>query len=116
MLSRHSRRSSLTGPAPLIPKGWAALARPGRVWYSVRMTTITKVHVLTIEHRHGVNVYVHASAYGAGVALLDFIDEWWNTEFDEDVEKPDDPDALVAAYFEGVESESYSITEEYLRP
>lgn len=66
------------------------------------------VHVLTIEHRHGLNVSAHSTKDLAYAALLRYVEEWWEQELSD--EMPSDRDAAIDAYFENVE-ETWEIHE-----
>lgn len=69
------------------------------------------VHVVTIEHRHGLDTSVHATHDGACKRLYD----WVNYEWDEEMRdaqggvlaRPKDPEEMVEMYFEYVDSETY---------
>lgn len=64
------------------------------------------VWVLSISHRHGSGVSVHATASGANAALYDWVCEYWPQESaTRGVTMPEKPEDAVARYFELVEDE-----------
>jgi hypothetical protein len=79
------------------------------------------VWVLSIDHRHGTNVYVHETEPGAKDSLVDYVRENWEDEvgrgFSElDAEPPADDQEAIDAYFDEVADESYILTNEVLLP
>ena len=69
-------------------------------------------HILVIDtDDYGTSVYVYASRAAAEARLLAWVDEWWDHEGIEG-DKPEDPEARIAAYFEQVDDETYSLHEE----
>lgn len=70
-----------------------------------------KIAVLTIEHRHGTDTTIHGSREEAEAAIVDFVDQWWDTEVPKEVKKPSDPAKRSEAYFEHVEGEFADITD-----
>jgi hypothetical protein len=71
------------------------------------------VWILTIEHKHGTDVYAHKTEAGAKGALLDYVQEWWSIEVgDEPI--PENPDAAIERYFEEACNEFYSIQDSIL--
>ena len=73
---------------------------------------IRDVVVVVYEHRHGMDVSAHASHGQAHAAVADIARSWWKERADRAA--PEDCSALsdeevVNAYFDGHESEYYSI-------
>lgn len=72
------------------------------------------LHVLTIEHRHGANVHVHATEAGANATLHKYVCNWWQ---DAVVRQgvgvmPSDPQEAIDVYFDAMQhSEYYTLTE-----
>lgn len=71
------------------------------------------VYVLTISHRHGVNVTVHKTAEGARAKLLEYVREEWAGEMEGEV-IPTDSDEAIDAYFDNGHEE-YDCTESTLQ-
>lgn len=78
---------------------------------------LQSVWLLQIDHRHGINTYVCASNEIALGLLDEYVEEWWDSEIGDSVEKPALRDHRIEAYFdrmeetEGEESYSLEITE-----
>lgn len=69
-----------------------------------------KVWVLWIDHRHGINIGVHATEAGALDGLAGFVDFWWHAELGVDADKPPTIDeAAIIHYFGHVADETWSI-------
>ena len=68
----------------------------------------SKVYVVSIEHRHGVTVFVHTTIEGAEKALHEWVVENW-TSADA---IPDDRQEAVDRYFDHLSGESYWMSEE----
>lgn len=68
------------------------------------------IHVATIDHRHGVNMYAAADRHALLADLAAYCVEWWTERADESVTDHAglSPQAILEAYFDGHESESYS--------
>ncbi len=77
--------------------------------------------VAIIEHKHGHNVYVHTSEFGAIRAVADYCREWYESEVGIspaeyiEVDEPTDQQ-VIDTYFECVETESYFIELADLQP
>lgn len=63
------------------------------------------VHTLTIDHRHGTNTNVFATAQRA---LDEWVELYWHTEVPQTTERPMDPEAALEVYFETA-GESYTL-------
>ena len=61
-----------------------------------------KVHVLTISHRYGTNLYACANAKLVHKELVKFVEEWWD-ELNYEEDKPTDEDEMIDIYFENHE-------------
>jgi hypothetical protein len=72
--------------------------------------TTQVVQVLTIQHKHGTDMWVCATPELALAYLDGFVREWWESELDD--EMPESEDERIKDYFEGVDEESYSICAE----
>lgn len=68
-----------------------------------------KVHVLVINHRHGINISAHDTARGAEEEVGRYVADEWDDEIKEPY--PKDSSTAIKAYFEKVESESAEIEE-----
>jgi hypothetical protein len=66
------------------------------------------VWLLTIMHPNGTEFYVCDSEDLARDQLFDFVDEYWDDEFDN--EMPEDRDDAIYDYFFENEEESYILT------
>lgn len=64
------------------------------------------VYVVTVQHKHGENVYVCSSQEKAELALDKYVQEWWGYEMDG--VKPKDREQRIAAYFSHVANEDYT--------
>lgn len=76
---------------------------------------MSTVWVLTVDHRHGRDTWVHATEEGAFGHLADYVSDWW-TELvgrNDRVELPDEAPAdtreAINTYFETVGDEYYDI-------
>jgi hypothetical protein len=67
-----------------------------------------KVHVVSIEHRHGTNITVHVTSQGALDQRDQYADENWDSEFP-DEDKP--AENIGDAYFDKIEDEFCNIEE-----
>lgn len=56
------------------------------------------IWILTIEHRHGTNVYAHQTKAGAEESLMEYVDEWWDSEMD-GAKIPENRDEAIDGYF-----------------
>lgn len=75
-----------------------------------------QIHVLSITHKHGVNVTVHKTADGAAAKLAEYVREEWAAEID-DVPALHNDDLAITFYFERLQDrEWYDITELELQP
>lgn len=71
-----------------------------------------RVTILTIDHRHGSNVYVCRNEDVAEQELLTFVKEWWD-EIPGMEDMPSDPWEAINAYFEAhADDEWYSMDSE----
>lgn len=80
--------------------------------HKVRLPT-PAVHVASIEHRHGTNMYAAADRAALDAEIAAFCIEYWAERGDTSIVAHDglsDAD-IIAAYFEGHDSESLSISE-----
>lgn len=64
---------------------------------------------LTINHEYGPDTTVHATLDGAEAHLLGFVKSWWADEIGEATPIPADRHEAIAAYFDQVSYESYSL-------
>jgi hypothetical protein len=71
--------------------------------------TATKVWVLAIEHRHGMNIGVYTDRAALDNGLLAYVIREWHDECEE--EPPEDNEEMITRYFELVDDESYCASE-----
>jgi hypothetical protein len=71
--------------------------------------TNEKVWVLTINHKHGTDIWVRRAQESAWQILVDYVTEWWPGEKG-DEEMPEEPGDRVGLYFEDVD-EAYELEE-----
>ncbi len=84
---------------------------PGTVW------------VLTVDHRHGQDMWVHETEAGAKGSLAGYVREWWSeltgrwdAREDLPAEAPDDDDEAIATYFENVDDEWSTLNQAAVLP
>ena len=76
----------------------------------------TRIWVLSIEHRHGIDHSAHRTEEGARVALLSYVDEWWHELAERDFgPPPTDPQERIARYFEDSNDEFYTLADTELQ-
>lgn len=68
------------------------------------------IHVATIDHRHGVNMYAAADLEALLSELAAYCVEWWAERADQSITEHAglSDAAILEAYFDGHERESYS--------
>lgn len=72
------------------------------------------VWLLTIDHRHGTDTFVHKTEDGAKATLVCYVEDWWSEQCG-DLEIPDD-DVAITAYFDAAGDEYYSLEERTVMP
>lgn len=70
----------------------------------------TKVWVLTISHKHGIDTEVYDTEEAARDGLLDYVKQWWD-EYDHDDEMPADRDQAISRYFDDRDDEWVDLVE-----
>jgi hypothetical protein len=65
------------------------------------------IYVLTIEHKHGHDLWCHHSEQGARASLADYVRDNWDTEVGASVTKPVDIDTMIQQYFEATGGEEW---------
>lgn len=73
------------------------------------MATPDRVYVLLIKHKHGTDLTVFRRDDAAYKALEEYCRTWWDHEFSDDTEMPENGDQLVRDYFAHVEDEDWSV-------
>jgi hypothetical protein len=68
-----------------------------------------KVWVLTINHKHGTDIWVRRTQESAWQILVDYATEWWAGEM-AGAEMPEEPGDRVSLYFEEV-NDAYELEE-----
>ena len=61
---------------------------------------LPRVHVATIRHQHGTDLYIHATSDGCDEAVLEYVKESWTEVFGPDVDIPEDREEAIKAYFQ----------------
>lgn len=80
------------------------------------------VWVLTIDHRHGQDTWVHLTEDGARGTLVNYVCEWWseltgrNAHADLPEQAPADDQEAINTYFEWVGDEYYNIEKTTVLP
>ena len=64
------------------------------------------VFVLTINHKHGTDLWIRRSSESAQAALFDFVVDWWEDAMG-DKRMPKDPQKAIDAYFEEMGDEEH---------
>jgi hypothetical protein len=65
------------------------------------------VHLCIIGHAHGVNFDAFLSIEDSDTYLRDYVDDNWDEEIPDTVERPEDPAERVSVYFSRVSEEEY---------
>ena len=71
-----------------------------------------EVWFLLINHRHGVDITIHATQDSAYAGLVQYCRDEWENEFADanpPATPPEDDDELIDQYFENVDDETYEI-------
>lgn len=66
-----------------------------------------RVTVLTIEHKHGVDVFAYRTAHKAQEDLHEFVTDYWDEVEHFAGEMPKKPSEAIQLYFENHDNESY---------
>ena len=69
-----------------------------------------KLHVLSVEHKHGTNTSIHRTEESARDALHDYVAMWWEREMG-DEPMPDGSGQAIEAYFDRVQTEFWESIE-----
>lgn len=60
------------------------------------------LHMATISHRHGENLYFAKSPAGLFVQIFAYVSQNWADEMPEDIEMPEDEEKAVDMYFDTI--------------